>query len=102
MQTDDMIIVGVNKFALEEPPPANLLRVKAEVEVAQKKSLAGMKAKRDGAKVQQTLKALEAAAKGTENLMPHILTAVNAYATLGEISDVFRGVFGVHRETVVL
>ena len=52
--------------------------------------------------VQETLKALEIAAKGTDNLLPHILNAVKTYATLGEIADVFREVFGKHRETVVL
>ena len=61
-----------------------------------------MKAGRDAIKVQETLKKLESAAKGSDNLMPHILEAVKSYATLGEIADVFRNVFGKHRETVVL
>ena len=102
IEKDALVIVGVNKFTVQEPPPKDLLRVKEAVEIGQKKSLAEMKAKRDNAKVAETLKALEIAAKGTDNLMPPILTAVKAYATLGEISDVFRGVFGTHRETVVL
>ena len=102
IETDDMIIVGVNKFTVQEPPPKDLLKVKEEVEVGQKKSLAGLKARRDNAKVADALKALEAAARGTDNLMPPILDAVRVYATLGEIADVFRGVFGTHRETVVL
>jgi methylmalonyl-CoA mutase N-terminal domain/subunit len=72
------------------------------VEIGQKQSLAKMKATRDGDKVAAALTALAAAAKGTENLMPPILDAVKAYATLGEIADVFRHVFGTHRETVVL
>ncbi len=102
IETDDLIIVGVNKFTVQEPPPKDLLRVKEAVEIGQKKSLAEMKAGRDNAKVAETLKALEVAARGTDNLLPPILTAVKAYATLGEISNVFREVFGVHRETVVL
>jgi methylmalonyl-CoA mutase N-terminal domain/subunit len=61
-----------------------------------------MKAKRDNRQVRAALAALETAAKGTDNLMPHILAAVKSYATLGEIADVFREVFGKHRETVVL
>jgi methylmalonyl-CoA mutase N-terminal domain/subunit len=61
-----------------------------------------MKSGRDAAAVSAALKALEAAARGTGNLMPPILDAVKAYATLGEIADVFRAVFGKHRETVVL
>ena len=102
IEKDDLVIVGVNKFTVQEPPPKDLLRVKEAVEIGQKQSLAEMKAKRDNAAVAETLKALEVAARGTDNLMPPILTAVKAYATLGEISDVFRGVFGIHRETVVL
>ena len=102
IETDDLIIVGVNKFTVAEPPPTGLLKVKEEVEISQKKSLAAMKSQRDQAAVQSALKSLEAAAKGTDNLMPHILTAVKAYATLGEIANVFRDVFGTHKETVVL
>jgi methylmalonyl-CoA mutase N-terminal domain/subunit len=72
------------------------------VEISQKKSLGEMKAGRNAAAVQSALAALETAAKGTDNLMPYILAAVKTYATLGEIADVFRGVFGKHTETVVL
>ena len=97
-----MIIVGVNKFTVKEPPPTGLLRVKEEVEIFQKRSLGEMKAGRDAAAVKSALGKLEAAAKGPENLMPFILGAVKAYATLGEIADVFRSVFGKHTETVVL
>ncbi|HEY6839098.1 MAG TPA: methylmalonyl-CoA mutase family protein [Geobacteraceae bacterium] len=102
IETSDMVIVGVNKFTIEEPPPKDLLKIKEEVEIAQKKSLAAMKGKRDQEKVTRALQALEAAAKGSDNLMPHILNAVKCYATLGEIADTFRSVFGKHRETVVL
>ncbi len=102
IETDDLVIVGVNKFTVQEPPPKDLLRVKEAVEIGQKKSLAELKAGRDNALVAETLKALDIAARGTDNLLPPILTAVKAYATLGEISNVFREVFGVHRETVVL
>jgi methylmalonyl-CoA mutase N-terminal domain/subunit len=102
IEKDDLVIVGVNKFTVQEPPPKDLLRVKEAVEIGQKKSLAEMKAKRDGAKVAATLTALATVAKGTDNLMPPILDAVKAYATLGEIANVLRDVFGTHRETVVL
>ncbi|AAR36692.1 methylmalonyl-CoA mutase family protein [Geobacter sulfurreducens] len=102
IETDEMIIVGVNRFTIQNEPQPELLKIKEEVEIAQKKALTDMKAKRDSAKVQEALKALEAAARGTDNLMPPILQAVKTYATLGEIADVLRGVFGVHRETVVL
>ncbi|HEY6872260.1 MAG TPA: methylmalonyl-CoA mutase family protein [Geobacteraceae bacterium] len=102
IETSDTVIVGVNRFTIENEPQPELLKIKEEVEIAQKKGLAGMKAKRDGAKVREALAALETAAKGSDNLMPHILAAVKSYATLGEIADVFREVFGKHRETVVL
>jgi methylmalonyl-CoA mutase N-terminal domain/subunit len=102
IESSDLVIVGVNRFSVDEPPPTGLLKIKEEVEIGQKSALAGMKARRDAPQVRDSLKALEAAAKGTDNLMPHILGAVKAYATLGEIADVFRGVFGKHRETVVL
>jgi methylmalonyl-CoA mutase N-terminal domain/subunit len=102
IETGDLIIVGVNKFTVEEPPPQDLLRVKEEVELSQKKGLAEMKAKRDPQKVDGALQTLATAARGNDNLMPHILNAVKSYATLGEIADVFRNVFGKHRETVVL
>ncbi len=102
IEKGELIIVGVNKFTISEPPPTGLLKVKEEVEIAQKKALATMKAGRDNAAVQAALAKLETAAKGTDNLLPVILEAVKVYATLGEIADVFRGVFGKHRETVVL
>jgi len=102
IETDDLIIVGVNKFTVKDEPAPELLKIKEEVEIAQKKSLAAMKAGRDEAAVRGALAALETAARGSENLMPHILAAVKTYATLGEIANVFRDVFGVHRETVVL
>jgi methylmalonyl-CoA mutase N-terminal domain/subunit len=102
IEKEETIIVGVNKFTVAEGAPQGLLRVKEEVEVNQKKALAKVKEQRDAARVEATLKALEVAAKGTDNLMPYILEAVKCYATLGEIANVLRDVFGIHRETVVL
>ncbi|GFO56202.1 methylmalonyl-CoA mutase [Geomonas sp. Red276] len=102
IEKNETIIVGVNKFTIEEQPPEDLLKISDEVEVTQKANLARMKAGRDAAKVESTLRALEEAAQGSSNLMPYILEAVKSYATLGEIANVFRKVFGTHRETVVL
>ncbi|KAB0671930.1 methylmalonyl-CoA mutase family protein [Oryzomonas sagensis] len=102
IESNDMVIVGVNKFTVQEPPPAGLLKVKEEVEISQKQTLGAVKAGRDAAAVRAALSALETAARGSDNLMPHILKAVKSYATLGEIADVFREVFGKHHETVVL
>lgn len=102
IEKNELIIVGVNTFTIQEPPPTGLLKVTEEVEIFQKRSLAAMQAGRDESAVKTALRQLEMAAKSTDNLMPHILAAVKGYATLGEISDVFRGVFGSHRETLVL
>jgi methylmalonyl-CoA mutase N-terminal domain/subunit len=102
IETNDLIIVGVNKFTVKNEPMPELLKVKEAVEISQKQSLAAMKSGRDEVAVKGALAKLETAAKGTDNLMPHILDAVKVYATLGEIANVFRGVFGIHRETVVL
>ncbi|HXC92612.1 MAG TPA: methylmalonyl-CoA mutase family protein [Geobacteraceae bacterium] len=102
IESDDLIIVGVNKFTVKNEPMPELLKVKEEVEISQKKSLGAMKAGRNDAAVKASLARLEVAARGTGNLMPPILEAVKTYATLGEIADVFRTVFGKHQETVVL
>jgi methylmalonyl-CoA mutase N-terminal domain/subunit len=102
IESKDQIIVGVNQFTVEEEPPKDLLKIKPEVEQAQKRALAQVRSRRDSDAVDRTLDRLRQAAQGTENLMPYILEAVKAYATLGEISDILRGVFGEHQETVVL
>ncbi|HHS51158.1 MAG TPA: methylmalonyl-CoA mutase [candidate division Zixibacteria bacterium] len=96
------IIVGVNKFATEEPPLKDLLRVDESIAVKQKEKLAKVKAGRDNSKVAELLSALKTSAEGDDNLMPHILSAVEEYATIGEISDTLREVFGEYREQVIL
>ena len=91
------VIVGVNKFQVEEEAPKNLLRVDASVGEKQKAKVEAMKAKRDNAAVQAALADLKTACSDeNENLMPHILAAVKTYATLGEICGVMREVFGEH------
>lgn len=97
------VIVGVNKFQVEEKPVEGLLRVDASVGEKQKQKLADMKAKRDNAAVQASLKDLEKACQDEhENLMPYILAAVKTYATLGEICGVMRKVFGEYEAHVNL
>ncbi|MBX7100632.1 MAG: methylmalonyl-CoA mutase family protein [Myxococcaceae bacterium] len=96
------VVVGVNKFTAQEPPPEGLLKVDPAVEAAQREALAQLKRTRDGGAAQRTLKALSAAARTQVNLIPLILDAVKAEASLGEISNVLREVFGEHREHVVL
>ena len=97
------IIVGVNKFQVEEEAPKNLLKVDASVGEKQKAKVEAMKAKRDNAAVQAALGDLKkACADENENLMPHILAAVKTYATLGEICGVMREVFGEYEAHVNL
>ena len=97
------VIVGVNKFQVEEEAPKNLLRVDASVGEKQKAKVEAMKAKRDNAAVQAALADLKkACADEHENLMPHILAAVKTYATLGEICGVMREVFGEYEAHVNL
>ena len=103
VETGAKVIVGVNKFQVEEKPVEGLLRVDASVGERQKAKLADMKANRDNAAVQAALVDLEKACQDEdENLMPHILAAVKTYATLGEICGVMRKVFGEYEAHVNL
>lgn len=96
------IIVGMNKFQIEEEPPKGLLKVDPSVGELQKKKLAELRATRDNGLVQQRLEELRKACQGDDNLMPFILNAVKAYATLGEICGVMREVFGEYQQSVQL
>ena len=88
------VMVGLNKFQVQEPKPTGLLRVNPAVREQQIQKLKRLKDKRENQAVQASLAALEKAARGEENLMPPVLQAVRVYATLGEICDTLRGVFG--------
>ena len=92
------IIVGLNQFQIDEQPLKDILRIKPEVEQYQKEKLSRVKKERDNGKVKQTLAVLKKAAQGTENVVPPIFEAVKAYATIGEISDTLREVFGEYKE----
>ena len=96
------IIVGVNEFRLEDEKPPEILKIDLSLEERQKEKLAQLKAKRDKEAVAVALKGVEETARGTENLMPRIIEAVRMYATLGEISDAMRKVFGEYRPPIVL
>ena len=103
VENDERVIVGVNKFQIEEKPVEGLLRIDNSVRELQKKKLADLRAKRDNAAVEKALSALEAAcADENVNLMPLILDAVKTYATLGEICGVMRKVFGEYQAQVSL
>ena len=102
IEKEKRIIVGVNKFAINEPPPKGLLRVSKEVEQNQIKKLQKVKAERDNARVATALEKLKNAAHTEANLMPFILEAVRAYGSVGEICNTLRSVFGEYKENVVL
>jgi methylmalonyl-CoA mutase, N-terminal domain len=97
------VVVGVNQFHIEEPPPTGLLRVDEAVGRTQAEKVKKLRAERNNSAAQGAVDALRHAAHNPEeNLVPLILDAVKAYATLGEISDALRDVFGEHKEHVVL
>ncbi len=104
MEIDDGLrtIVGVNGFQTEEPMKVPLLKMDPEGERKQLERLRRVRAERDRAEVRRRLDALRRAAEGHENTMPYIIEAVRSYATLGEMADVLRDVFGVYVETPVL
>ena len=102
IESGKRVIVGMNKFQVEEPRPTGLLRVDPIVGELQENKIALLKEKRDSAKVEETLVELKKACKSDENLMPYIVEAVKAYATLGEICNVMRDVFGEYKQSVIL
>ncbi len=97
VDSDERILVGVNKFAEKEEGEQKLLRIGDEVEIQQRKSMKKLRQSRDKKKVESALSKMKSAAETDENLMPYILTSVKAYATTGEISNAFREVFGEYR-----
>jgi methylmalonyl-CoA mutase N-terminal domain/subunit len=104
IESGEQVVVGVNKFA--EPGSGKvtipLQRVDDAVEHDQTDRLRAFRAKRDAARVEERLQAVRRAASGTENLMPHFIDAVDAGATLGEVCNVLRDVFGVYRAPEVV
>ncbi len=100
IETERAVVVGVNKFIVDEEPPKDLLRVDMSVGEGQKKKLKELKAERDNDAVEAKLKALKQACEGDDNVMPFILEAVKVYATLGEICGVMREVFGEYQQSV--
>ncbi len=102
VEADENIIVGVNRFAVKEAPPENLLKISDQVQVLQIERINELKAKRDNRAVTEALNDLKTAAEGTDNLMPYIISAVKVYATLGEICGVLRDVFGEYRPAEIL
>jgi len=94
IEEKDRIVVGLNRFQVEEEKVTGLLKVNPAVRVTQIENLKKLKSERDGSNVEKLLAALKKGAQGDDNLMPLILESVKAYATLGEICDVLKEVFG--------
>ncbi|MFN5628065.1 MAG: methylmalonyl-CoA mutase [Bacteroidota bacterium] len=97
IESGDKIIVGVNKFTAEEKPIENIFVVDDNIRVQQIAKLNQLKSERDNQKVTLLLQKLDADARANVNLMPGILEACEQYATLGEIADTFRNVFGEYK-----
>jgi len=102
VERKEQVVVGVNDFVVQEGKPDNLLKVDPRVEKNQRKRLSALRKRRDGAAVRAALGEIESACRGKANVMGPILSAVRAYATLGEISDVMRSVFGTHQGKVTV
>ena len=102
VETKEQIVVGVNEFVAEEERGIPTLRMDEDIERSQIARLNALRAKRDSARVNSALAELQRRAATTENLLPAILAAVEAYATVGEISDALRRVFGEYQESVVI
>ena len=100
IESEKKVVVGVNKFVSSYPKITGLLHFDPQVANRQKENLAQVKQNRDSAKASAALEKLEKVATGTENTMPIILECVEAYATIGEICDVLRRVFGEQKEFV--
>ncbi len=96
------IVVGVNEFVIQDEQPPDLLKIDPALEQRQQAKVAKVRAERNQAAADKALAAVTAAAKDETNLMPPIVDAVRAYATLGEISDAMREVFGEYRPSITL
>lgn len=102
VETEDAIVVGVNKFRSDEAETIPILKIDERVEREQVERLRSVRAKRDSAAADSALAALGSAAAGTENVLPRILTCVESFVTVGEISNCLRKVWGEYKEAVTL
>jgi len=102
IEEKERIIVGVNKYQIKEHEHEDILKIDLKVQDEQIKFLEKIRAERNNEGVNRKLEALKKAAEGTDNLMPLIIDAVKAYASIGEISNTLRSVFGEYKEQVVI
>ncbi|HYL09834.1 MAG TPA: methylmalonyl-CoA mutase family protein [Candidatus Acidoferrales bacterium] len=102
IERGEQIVVGVNQFLEEDKKSIPILRIDPDVERSQVERLRALRARRDAGRVQQALGEIAHRASTTENMLPAILSAVEAYCTVGEISDTLRRSFGEYQESVVI
>ena len=102
IEAGDRVVVGVNRYVDQTRNSPPILRIDPAIERTQVERLTALRARRDNSRVNSTLAAVEATARTDQNLLPAILDAVKAYATVGEISDTLRKVFGEYQESVVI
>ena len=98
----EAVVVGVNRFQIEDEKPIPILRIDPALESKQVERLRALRARRDRKPWHQAIDSVQEAARSRANLMPRIIAAVDAYATVGEISDAMRKVFGEYKEAVVI
>jgi methylmalonyl-CoA mutase, N-terminal domain len=99
---EEAIVVGVNRFEAKEEKPFPIQKIDPTLEAKQIERVRALRARRDTGPCRHALQKVEDAARSGENVMPGILAAVEAYATVGEISDALRRVFGEYKEAVVI
>jgi methylmalonyl-CoA mutase N-terminal domain/subunit len=102
MDRKEAIVVGVNEFASEQDPAVSIQRIDEQLEGRQVERVRALRIRRDAGVHERALRRVEDAARNGQNLLPQILGAVESYATVGEIANVLRDVFGEYRETVVV
>jgi methylmalonyl-CoA mutase N-terminal domain/subunit len=99
---EEAVVVGVNRFTVDEEKPILIQRIDESLERKQVERLQALRARRDPRAWEDSLRQIEEAARSGANLMPRVVAAVEAYATVGEISDTMRKVFGEYKEAVVI
>jgi methylmalonyl-CoA mutase N-terminal domain/subunit len=102
IEENEKIIVGVNKYQVKESEHKDLLKIDIKVQEEQIKFLKKIRSERNNQEVNKNLSALKTVAEGSDNLMPPILEAVRNYASIGEICNTMRTVFGEYKEHVVI
>ncbi len=102
VEQSEQVIVGLNRFRVDEEVMPEILRVDESVAQRQRERLAALRSRRDSSAVEQSLTALENAARGSDNLMPYILSAVETYATTGEICHTLRRVWGEYQPPMTI